>query len=226
MNARGTSRESVGGVILAGGASRRLSAPPKAFRELGGKPLIEHVIGRVQPQVQALVLSVAREDSSWERFGLQLVVDAVPHSVTKADGQDDTPGPLAGLLSGMEVLSDRHDWILAVPCDAPFLPLDLGQQLLDAVREQGTKACVAVYEGVLQSTFSLWHRSLLPELRNAVRVAGHGGFKQFLAKFDHSEQAWEPQPIPPFFNVNTADDLVQAEELLEQSLRELHAAKP
>ena len=222
MNARAPSRESVGGLILAGGASRRMSGPPKAFRELGERPLLQHVIDRIRPQVQTLVLSVAREDAMWTPFGLPQVGDSIGAAPAGASRPEDTPGPLAGLLSGMESLSGGHDWILVAPCDAPFLPLDLGHQLLGVARAQGTRACVAVYDGIVQSTFSLWHRSLLPELRHAVRVDGHGGFKQFLAKFDYSKHPWEPAPIPPFFNVNTADELAQA----QRSLRNLHASKP
>jgi len=216
MNPRAEPRDRIGGVILAGGASRRMSGPPKAFRDLGGRPLIDHVIQRMKPQVNTLVLSVARQDPAWECFGLQQVADGSPENMPPGD----TRGPLAGLLSGMEALCDRHEWILVAPCDAPFLPENLGQQLLEAARIGRTKAGVATYEGVPQSTFSVWNCALLRELQQAVRVEGLGGFKQFLVKVPFTEYAWAHSVIPPFFNVNTIEELAAAESLIGPS-REL-----
>lgn len=208
----------IGGVILAGGASRRMAGPHKALVELGQHPLIDHVIERLRPQVDALVLSVAFDDPIWERFGLQQVADGRSAALPDRDGTAGSPqphaGPLAGLLSGMESLHDRHEWVLLAPCDAPFVPLDLGQQLLQKAQALGALACLAVYEGVWQPTFSLWHRGLLPQLQQAVRVDSLGGFKQFLRRVDFAEQEWETAAIPPFFNINTAQDLAAAQALL------------
>jgi len=220
MKRRGAPQSRLGGVILAGGASRRMSGQRKALLELNHRPLIDHVIQRLRPQVTSLVLSVAREETVWVRFGLQQVADERSDALPTGGETVDTPGPLAGLLSGMQALHDRHEWILLSPCDAPFVPLDLGQQLLRKAQSEGTKACLAVYESVWQPTFSLWHRELLPKLQQAVRVEGLGGFKQFLRRVDFAEQHWGSAEIPPFFNINTAKDLLAAQALLD-----LHGGK-
>lgn len=218
MKGGGGPQPRIGGVILAGGASRRMGGQHKALIELRKRSLIDHVIARFQPQVDSLVLSVAFEDPVWERFGLKQVADGRSDSLPDPRGTADTrrplSGPLAGLLAGMESLHEQHEWILLAPCDAPFVPLDLGEQLLGEAQAQGTMVCIAVYEDNWQPTFSIWHRGLLPLLHDAVRVDGLGGFKEFLRRVDFAQREWQPAAIPPFFNINTAQDLGAAQALL------------
>ena len=215
MKKRGSPKARLGGVILAGGASRRMSGQRKALLELNGRPLIDLVIQRMRPQVTSLVLSVARQDAIWDQFGLQQVADERSNQSQSSNEPADTAGPLTGLLSAMQGLHDRHEWILIAPCDAPFVPLDLGHQLLQKAKAEGANACLAVYEGVWQPTFSLWHRDLLPKLQQAVRIEGLGGFKQFLRHVEFAEQHWGSAEIPPFFNINTPKDLSAAQALFK-----------
>ena len=196
------------GVILAGGRSSRMGGQPKALIELNGLPLIQHVIDRMLPQVSSLMLSVERENERLEPFGLPQVVDL----------RQGSKGPLGGLLSALEALPKDSDRLLLVPCDAPFLPLDLGYRLAEWAALSSLPGCVVRYEGELQPTFSLWHQDLLPELRVAVLDDGLGGFKQFFSRVCLSVLEWEPSKESPFFNINTPADLERAGHLLETGL--------
>ena len=195
---------SIAGVILAGGRSRRMGGRDKSLETLAGVPLIAHVIERVRQQVDSLVLSVEQPAEQLKVFGLPQVVDPVPGH----------HGPLGGLLSALRHFSDRYPWVLLVPCDAPFLPGDLGSKLLAGALDSALPGAIAVYRGELQPTFSIWHRSLLPQIERAVGAEGLGGFKQLLRELRVAECAWRADDRsvtpPPFFNVNDHATLQEA----------------
>ena len=197
------------GVVLSGGQSRRMGRMAKATVPLAGKPLLQHVIDRVAPQVQRLVLSVERYSPDLADFGIEQVADPKPGHA----------GPLGGLLSALKFTARQHEWLLLVPCDAPFLPLDLGQRLQQAALESGRAGCVVRYDGEIQPTFSVWNRSLLPSLEEAIFEHGLAGFKQYLDSAPQASLDWgmgEPNPTepPPFFNINDSAALEEAERWL------------
>lgn len=196
------------GVILAGGRSTRMGGKTKALVELNGLPMIEHVIARLAPQVSSLLLSVEQPEEQFECFGLPQV----------ADTRQGSQGPLGGLLAALEALPDNSDFLLLTPCDAPFLPLDLGHRLMQQLEVKNLPGCLVRYEGELQPTFSLWHKRLIPDLRRAVLEDRLGGFKQFLGRACLAIVDWEPQAVSPFFNINTSSQLEQAENLLSSDL--------
>lgn len=144
--------ERITGLILAGGAGRRMGGADKGLLEYQGRPLVTHVIERLAPQVDSLLISANRNLDIYARLGYPLV----------SDDQSDYPGPLAGLAAGLAACTS--DWLVCAPCDCPALPLDLISRLQAAVTEPSTLMAVPVTEGQLQPTFQLCHRSLLPAL--------------------------------------------------------------
>lgn len=85
-----------------------------------GRALIDHVIARVAPQVEELIISANRNLDDYARRGFQVVTDGLPGF----------QGPLAGVLAGLQVA--RHEWVLTLPCDMPRLPEDLASRLYAA----------------------------------------------------------------------------------------------
>lgn len=140
------------GLILAGGAGRRMGGADKGLLDFQGRPLVAHVIERLAPQVANLLISANRNLDIYVRLGYPLVSDIQP----------DYPGPLAGLAAGLAAC--QTDWLVCVPCDCPALPLDLVSRLFAAVTKESALMAVPVTEGQLQPTFQLCHRSLLPAL--------------------------------------------------------------
>lgn len=202
------------GAILAGGRSLRMGGHPKALADLAGRPLLRHVIERASPQVQQLCLSVDQVSAAWAGFGLPQVADPRPGH----------QGPLGGLLAAMEFVAGQADWLLLLPCDAPFLPPNLATKLHERAVAAGSPGSVVSYLGHPQPTFSLWHRDLLPSLRQAVEVDGLAGFRQFLDRCRLAELAWPVENgLPPFFNVNSPADLAQAREWLAANDRRVGA---
>ncbi|NNK31834.1 MAG: molybdenum cofactor guanylyltransferase [Xanthomonadales bacterium] len=198
------------GAVLAGGRSERMGGQPKALLPLAGVPLLSHVLERFAPQVDELVLSVERPTPELNAFGVRQVPDPAPGS----------NGPLGGLLACMRALSQdgRGEWLLLAPCDAPFLPLDLGARLLARAGEAGSGGAVVRWGGVSQPTFSLWHRDLLPELERAVIEDNLGGFRQFLRRRPLAVLDWPSEAAaPPFFNINDRQALATAEGMLRST---------
>lgn len=194
----------IAGTILAGGRSRRMGGRDKALLPLAGRPLLRHVIERVSRQVAELALSVEQPSAAYDDFGLPQLPDPVPGH----------HGPLGGLLAALRHFGVRHEWVLMVPCDAPFLPPDLAVRLRRSADAAAAPCALIQYDGELQPTFSLWHRRLLPELERVVVTLGQGGFKQFARTIDVAECAW---PLPgrasdpsPFFNINDPAALQEA----------------
>ena len=213
MNGESTSCSKPAGVILAGGRSTRMGGSSKALMTLDGKPLLQHVIDRVSPQTEALFLSVESENCDYDRFGLEQLPDPVPgHS-----------GPLGGLLAALRQLDQNAgaEWLLLVPCDAPFVPKDLGKRLLERAHATGGDGAVVIAGGELQPAFSLWNRSIMRELERAVLGDGMAGFKQFLRLHPLVELHWkdnDPETgAPPFFNINDRDTLDRARQFFTDS---------
>jgi molybdopterin-guanine dinucleotide biosynthesis protein A len=195
------------GVILAGGRSSRMGVERKALLELKGRPLLAHVVERVQAELDPLMLSCESQTSEFESFGLEVVPDLVPRY----------RGPLTGLCSALQNLVDKgqDNGLILCPCDAPFIPIDLVQILLDADTDGTKPVAVVSYEGVLQPTFSLWHNHHLPLIREAVFGRGQGGLKHMLNALPHVIVEWTPADPSPFFNINSPEDLQAAAAWLD-----------
>lgn len=193
----------VAGVVLAGGASKRMGGAVKGLLPLAGRPLLRRVIDRVAPQVGRLVLSVQQPSPDLERFGLPQVPDPFP------DG-----GPLAGLFAAMSDMRSAERWLLLVPCDAPFLPADLAPRLLARAAEVSGPAAAVRYGGCVQPTFSVWHRDLLPLLETAVLEKRMAGLREFCGQAGAAELDWAEEEPPPFFNINDREALGRAARLV------------
>lgn len=201
------SRTACTGVVLAGGRSRRMGGQTKAFLDIGGKPLLQHAIDRLRPQVDRLLLSVERESGEYAPFGLAQVADPV-----QGHG-----GPLGGLLAALkETVRGNDEWLLLAPCDAPFLPPDLAERLLACARTHQSPGALVRLMGEAQPTFSAWHARLLPALEHAVTEQNMAGFKQFLAEVPLAMLDWPVEEKIAFFNINDEAALEEARRIYHE----------
>ena len=112
----------IAGLILSGGEGRRMGGVDKGLQHFQDQPLVQHVIERLSPQVDALWISANRNMSTYTDFGHPVFSDAEKwHS----------QGPLAGIVSFMTILPAQYDAVQIMPCDVPFFPFDLTAQLVD-----------------------------------------------------------------------------------------------
>lgn len=191
-------------VILAGGASRRMGGGDKGLRLLAGRPLLTHVIDRMMPQCEALALNTNGAAADYAVFDLPVLPDVRPGR----------PGPLAGLLTAMDWAGrDGAMQVVTVPGDTPFLPGDLVPQFLLAAEDAPGLPVLATSGGRLHPVAGLWPLAL----RDALDRALAGGARRMMAFAETAGAVTVDFPvtgIDPFFNVNTPDDLQQAEAAL------------
>jgi len=198
------------GVILGGGQARRMQGETKGLLDLGGQTLLAEVIARLAPQCAGLVLNANDAAARYAGYGLPVL----PDSITG------WPGPLAGVLAGMDYAAALgHSHILTAAADTPFLPRDLGERLAEAARAGGQPIALAATweEGRLmrQPTFGLWPVALREDLRDAVT----GGLSKIVLWTDRHGTAtaqFGTQPVHPFFNVNTPEDLATGRALWQK----------
>lgn len=196
------------GLLLAGGSGRRMGGGDKCLRLLGGRPLLTHVINRLNGQVDMLVLNANGDTSRFSTFGLPVVTDCIPGMV----------GPLAGILSGMEWIASQNagcsPMMLSVPTDGPFLPRDLVFRLAEAKSSAGAKIACARSGGRAHPPISLWDVDLAENLRLAMEVEGMRKIDLWTARHSLVSVDWSIDPFDPFFNANRPEDLIKAESLL------------
>jgi molybdopterin-guanine dinucleotide biosynthesis protein A len=196
----------VPGVVLAGGRAQRMGGGDKPLRELGGHTILARVIARLEPQCECLLLSANGDPLRFASFGLPVVVDGVSHH----------PGPLAGILAGLDWAAAHRpnaEWILSAPGDCPFLPRDLVVRLRQAVSAQGAELAVAASEGRSHPVIGLWKVALRNALREALVVEGLRKVQDWTGRHRLATVTWPAEPLDPFFNINTVEDLAEAERL-------------
>lgn len=195
------------GVILAGGQARRMGGGDKCLCRLGDRRLIDHVVERLAPQVTVLALNANGDPGRFADLGLPVLPDGVA-------GQ---PGPLAGVLAGLDwAATQGATAIVTAAGDTPFLPRDLVARLAEAVAPSGLAlAASSDAAGRLQRhpTFGLWPVSLRGDLRAAL-AAGLRKVMLWADAHGAGTAVFEAGPVDPFFNVNTPDDLVAAAALV------------
>lgn len=203
-----TPSKRVYGVLLAGGRSRRLGGGDKCLRSLGGRPIIAHVIERAQGQVADLILNANGDADRFARFPIAVVPDII----------GDFAGPLAGVLTGLEWAREHAagaEWVASFATDAPFLPRDLVARLLAAVGEDGAEIACATSAGRAHPVFAVWPVRLADALRSAIADEGLRKIDLWTARFRTARVEFATDPVDPFFNVNTPDDLAEAERLAD-----------
>jgi molybdopterin-guanine dinucleotide biosynthesis protein A len=194
------------GIVLAGGLARRMGGGDKPMRSIAGRTILERVIARLEPQCDRLVLNANGDPARFAAYGLPVIADSVT----------DFPGPLAGILAGLDwVAAHRPDvsWVLSAAADCPFLPRDLVARLHRARAEQNAQAAVAASGGQSHHVIGLWNVALREELRHALVVENVRKVERWAARFSPATVTWPTEPLDPFFNANTAEDLAEAERL-------------
>ncbi|HVV91813.1 MAG TPA: molybdenum cofactor guanylyltransferase MobA [Hyphomicrobiales bacterium] len=198
--------ERIAAVVLAGGQGRRMGGADKAFMPLGGRPLIAHVLARLAPQCPVLAISAGGDPARFATFGVPVVADAMAGF----------PGPLAGILAGLDAAAAAvppFALVLSVPADAPFLPDDLVARLLTARQAEKAAIAMAASAGRRHPVIALWPVELRAGLRAAL-AAGERKVEEFAARHRLAVVEWPTAPRDPFLNVNTPADLAAAEAAL------------
>lgn len=193
-------------VVLAGGLARRMGGGDKPMRRIAGQTILARVIARLAPQCGPLILNANGDPARFAEFGLPVVPDDVA----------DFPGPLAGILAGLDWAAahlPEAQWMLSAAGDCPFLPRDLVARLAQAVQAEAAELAVAASDGQSHPVIGFWKVSLRHELRHALVREDIRKIDRFTARYRLATVSWPVTPVDPFFNANTTEDLAEAERL-------------
>lgn len=191
-------------VILAGGKATRMGGGDKPLREISGRTILSRVIERISNPHSAMAINANSNPARFEMFGLPVLPDAMA----------DYPGPLAGILAGLDwaaTIPGVSD-VLCVPGDCPFIPRDLVARLDAARQAAATPLACAGSGGWTHPVIGLWPVSMREALREAL-AAGERKIDRFTARFGCTTAEWPFVGYDPFFNVNTPEELIEAETL-------------
>lgn len=184
----------ISGIILAGGLARRMGGGDKALLEANGKPLLEHVIDRLGPQVSEVAINANGDPGRFSGFGLPVIADTVEGFV----------GPLGGVLAGMRWAAARgHTHIVSAAGDTPFFPADLVEKLLAAKGDQPISMAATddPERGFSEHpTFALWPVDLADDLEYALTRGNMRKVIVWTSRHGCARAVFEEDGMP-FFNV-------------------------
>lgn len=192
-------------IILAGGRATRMGGGDKCLLDLHGQPMLARIIARLAPQCGALALNANGDPGRFAGFGRTVLPDSLP----------DFPGPLAGILAGMDwAAAQGARAVVSVAGDTPFFPRDLVARLqADGGGIVLAASRTAAGEVTDHPTFGLWPTALRDDLRAAL-AAGQRRVRGFAQDHGAGRVVWDDGPAEPFFNINTPADLAKARRRL------------
>jgi len=195
------------GLVLAGGLARRMGGGDKTRIRIGSRTILERVLDRFRPQCRNVILNANGDPTRFADTRLTVVADSVP----------DFAGPLAGILAGLDwaaTQASNIEYLASVPGDCPFLPRDLVARLHEA-RTAGQQPLACARSGDWRHPVAgLWPVSLREDLRVALSQEGLHKIEIWTGRHGVAMAQWPTEPIDPFFNVNTPEDVAEAERIV------------
>jgi molybdenum cofactor guanylyltransferase len=186
-------------VIVAGGRSSRMGRE-KAFEMIRGRTILDRIISRLENQVAKVAINANGRIDRFKATGLSVFGDI----------RADAGTPLAGLHAALSFANDQgFDAVLTVPSDAPFLPLDLFSRLAGLKRS----AAIAASGGQAHYLTGLWSGDLLHDVDRAFAQPRLPRLQDWAKQCGAAVVEWPDAPYDPFFNVNTRQELAEAERI-------------
>ncbi|MES3006352.1 MAG: molybdenum cofactor guanylyltransferase MobA [Pseudomonadota bacterium] len=198
----------VAGVILAGGKSSRMNYTDKPLIKVGGKLIIEHILRVARTQVDPLIINTNRNIDHYTCFNLPILKDC----------KGEFAGPMAGILTAINWVKVHHPDAQAVACfpgDVPWFPDDIVERMSLAMHNQDVEVVWLRTNGQVQPLFSLWSVGLAGALDDALNRGMYSPLQFILSRKNTVVEYINEWP-GAFMNINTPEDLAQAEDLSVQ----------
>ena len=188
------------GIIMAGGRSSRMKFN-KAFAQVGGKPVIQIIIDKLQPIFQELMI-ISNEPQLFTSFGLPIFQDVYPYL-----------GPVGGIHSAL--VNASFDQMFILGCDMPFMNMQLVDYMLGKINNYDS--VVPEIDSYLQPLAAVYNRSCLPIFSECLE---HDKLKLTLIFSELNALVLKEDELQKFgrvremfFNVNDPDALAEAQEI-------------
>ena len=188
-------------LIMVGGLSLRMGGGIKSLLEFNDKKIFDRILENIKPQINKIIINCNNENTILEKYNLPIIKDVKKGYI----------GPLAGIHAGMDWIiknSPKTEWLLTLPGDTPFIPLDLVSSF-EAKLNFRKKIILAKSFGKIHPIIGAWHISLFSSLNSGLDK----GTRKIL---DWAETHpldfinFKQKKYDPFFNINTKEDIEKA----------------
>lgn len=192
------------GVVLAGGAARRMGGRDKGLIPFRGRPLASYALAALAQVAGSVLINANRNIDAYARLGYPVI----------GDGNARYDGPLAGMLAALRAANTPY--VLVVPCDCPLLQPAQLRQLYDVLLTKQAEVCAA-HDGVwLNPVFAVLKTTLADDLQVYL---DQGGRKAETWLRQHVLAIADFAAAPELFrSANTPEEL-QALEMLAAARR-------
>ena len=190
------------GVVLAGGKSKRFGKD-KANVKLGNKTLIQHTLDKIKSKFSKIIVVSNTE--------------VVKDYIIVKDCINGQLGPLVGVLSAMKwIKTNNHsyDWLATFPCDTPFFNVSLIDKFIEASKSSNDLLYFAKTKEKRHNIFGLWSLKLIETLEKDIVDNKYRKVEEWANKIGVKTININYAGTDPFFNINTKEDLEEAEKIL------------
>lgn len=197
------------GLILAGGLARRMGGGDKGLIKIGGETILDRALSRMKPQCSRMIINANGDPLRFAFTGLPVISDDIP----------DFAGPLAGILAGLDWAATNEpdaEYVASAPGDCPFLPRNLVELLEEARGEENKPLACAKSGDWRHPVVGLWPVVLRADLRRALMEEKLHKIEIWTARHGVAIAEWPDQPVDPFFNANTPEDVERAREIARE----------
>jgi molybdopterin-guanine dinucleotide biosynthesis protein A len=182
----------------------------KAMLQLAGETLIERAIARARPQVGELLINANGDTGGFAKFGLEILTDRIGGFL----------GPLAGIFAGLDWMREMRPgarWLASFACDCPFFPREMVERLIERAEAENVSIAYAASGVRHHPVFAVWSASLPDTSESALEKDGLRKVDDFIARHRNISVQFASDPVDPFLNINTPEDLVYAESLMART---------
>ncbi len=190
------------GVVLAGGKSKRFGQD-KSNVKLDGRSLLEHTLNKIKPKLKTIL--IVSNNQTLKEYA------------TIKDCIDGHLGPLVGVLSAMKWIKKNNysfNWIVTFPCDTPFFDNSLIDKFIESSKSNDSSLYFAKSEKKRHNIFGLWSLKLIEILEEDILKNNYRKVEKWANKIGVKTINISYKEFDPFFNINTKEDLAEAEKIL------------
>ena len=192
-------------VILTGGRSSRMGGGIKSLIKFNNKYIFDRIFENLQTQVDKIIINSNDSENLFVKYNVEVIKDSLEGYL----------GPLAGLHATLEWLNKNApyiNWLVTVPGDTPFIPINLVKKLLDKVKNSNHKIVLAQSNGKTHPIIGIWHSNLFESLKNSLN-SGNRKIMDWASQHSLEYVEFANSKYDPFFNINYIEDLIEAKEI-------------
>lgn len=188
------SKDKVTGCILAGGRGLRMGGADKGLIPYQGKPLAQHMLERLAPQVGKCLIIANRNLDKYQAMGVRVLSDGTPGFL----------GPIAGIATALATIDTP--FLMTVPCDTPGFPSDLVTRLHAALAANPNAQVAVTHDGEQRQFLFALYRQTLADAAASALAAGERAIWRWHEKLEVVEVPFA-NSAAAFANFNSAQDV-------------------